>query len=56
MRIPRSTLRTIRKQAQKIKESFKSATRMMPSKITKMEVPIMEKLERMLAQWIEHQH
>jgi hypothetical protein len=54
--IPESILRTIRKQADKIKESCKSAMRMMASKITQIRVPIMEKLERMLARWIEHQH
>jgi predicted aconitase len=55
MGIPKSTLRTIRKQADKIKESCKDA-RMTASKITQIRAPIMEKLERMLAQWIEYQH
>lgn len=29
---------------------------MMARKITQIRAPIMEKLERMLAQWIGHQH
>jgi hypothetical protein len=45
-----------KKQADKIKESCKRATRMTASKITQIRAPIMEKLERMLAQWIEYQH
>jgi transposase-like protein len=47
--ISESTLRTIRNQAEKIKESCKSVTRMTASKITQIRPPIMEKLERMLA-------
>jgi hypothetical protein len=42
--IPESTLRTIRKQADKNKESCKSATRMTASKITQIRTPIIEKL------------
>jgi hypothetical protein len=55
MGIPESTLRTIRKEAEKIKESCKSATRMTASKITQMWVLIMKKLEKVLAQWFEHE-
>jgi hypothetical protein len=44
------------KHNEKIKASCKSATRMMARKITQIRAPIMEKLERMLAQWIGHQH
>ena len=51
-----SMLRSIRNQADKRKESCKSATRMTTAKITQIRAPIMEKLERMLAQWIEHQN
>jgi hypothetical protein len=51
-----STLMSIRNQADKIKESCKSATRMTTAKITQIRAPILEKLERMLAQWIEHQN
>jgi hypothetical protein len=47
-------LRTISKQADNIEGSCKSAVRMMTSKTTQIRVPIMEKLERMLAQWMEH--
>jgi hypothetical protein len=54
--ISESTLRTVRNQAEKIKESCKSATRMTASKITRIRPPIVEKLERMLALWIEHQN
>jgi hypothetical protein len=54
MGIPKSTSRSTRKQADKIKESCESAVRMMASKITQITVPITEKLERMLAQWTEH--
>jgi hypothetical protein len=54
--ISESTLRTIRNQDEKIKESCKGAMRMTASKITQIIPPIMEKLERMLAQWIEHQN
>jgi hypothetical protein len=35
-----------------MKESCKRATRMSTTKLT----PIMEKLERMLVQWIEHEN
>jgi hypothetical protein len=54
--ISESTSRTTRKQADKIKDSCKSATRMTSSKIIQIRAQIMEKLERMLAQWIKHQH
>jgi hypothetical protein len=54
--ISESTLRTTMIQAEKIKESCKSAMRMTASKITQIRPPIMEKLGRMLAQWIEHQN
>jgi hypothetical protein len=54
--IPESTPRTIRKEADKIKESCKSAARMTANKVTQIRTPIMEKLERMLARWIEHLH
>jgi transposase-like protein len=54
MGISESTLRTIRKQADKVKESCKSATRMTASKITQIKASIMEKL-RTFSQWIEHQ-
>jgi hypothetical protein len=47
--ISESTLRTIRNQAEKIKESCKSATRMSTTKITQIRAPVMEKLGRMLA-------
>jgi hypothetical protein len=50
MRIPELTLRTIRKQNDKIKDSFKGTTMMMVSKITQIRAPFMEKLERILAQ------
>jgi hypothetical protein len=49
MGIPGSTLRTIRNEAEKIKESCKSSVRMMASKIVQIRSPIVEKLERMLA-------
>jgi hypothetical protein len=42
--IPKVTLTTIRKQAEKIKERCKSATRMMVNKITQVRVTVMEKL------------
>jgi hypothetical protein len=54
--ISESTLRTVRNQDEKIKESRKGATRMTASKITQIRPPIMEKLERMFAQWTEHQN
>jgi hypothetical protein len=56
MGILESTLRTIRKQAEKITESCKSSMRLLASKVTQIGMPIMEKLEKMLAQWIEHRH
>jgi hypothetical protein len=56
MGIPKSTLRTVRKQADKTKQSCKSAMRMTATKITQIRALIMEKLERMLARWIEHEH
>jgi hypothetical protein len=49
--ISESSLRTIRNQAEK--ESCKSAMRMSTTEITQIRAPIMEKLERMLAQWTE---
>jgi hypothetical protein len=54
MGIPKSTSKTTRKQAEKIKESCKSALRMTASKITQIRAPIMEKMERMLTKWTEH--
>jgi hypothetical protein len=51
-----SSLRAIRKQAEGIKESCKSAMRMMACKVTQIRALIIEKSERMLAQWIEHEH
>jgi transposase-like protein len=42
MGIPRSTLRIIRKQALEVKESCKSAMRIMASKITQIRAPINE--------------
>jgi hypothetical protein len=56
MGIPELTLRTIRKHADKIMESCESAMRMRARKIMQIRVPIMKKLEWMLAQQIEHQH
>jgi hypothetical protein len=56
MGMPESNLSTIRKQAEKIKESNKSATTMTACEITQISKPIMVKLERMLAQWTEKQH
>jgi hypothetical protein len=55
MGIPKSTLRTIRKQVEKIKKSCKSAIRM-TSKTAQIRLPITEKLERMLALWTQYQH
>jgi hypothetical protein len=55
MGILKSTPRIIRKQPEEIKEGCKSAVRMMASKITQIKESVMEKLERMLAQWIVHQ-
>jgi hypothetical protein len=49
MEIPEWTLRTIKKQAEKIKASCKSATRMMASKIIQIRVPIMERKECQLS-------
>ena len=51
-----STLRTVRNQAEKIKECCKSATRMTLKKITQIRAPIIGKMKLMLAQWIEHQN
>jgi hypothetical protein len=45
----------MKKQADEIKEICKSAT-MTNSKITQIRASVMEKLERMLARWIQHQH
>jgi hypothetical protein len=56
MGIPRSTLRIIRKQAVKVKESCKSAMRMIASEITQIGASVIKKLEGMLAQCIKHQH
>nr|CAD7569859.1 unnamed protein product [Timema californicum] len=53
--IPESSLRTIRSQAEKIKECFRSGTRMTACKTTQIRAPIMVELEKRLAQWIEHQ-
>jgi hypothetical protein len=55
MGIPESTSRTVREQDEKIKESCKSAVRMTASKVTQVRVLIVEELEGVLAQWIEHQ-
>jgi hypothetical protein len=46
--IPESTLRTIKKQAEKVMESCKNAERMKASEIEQIRRPTMEKLERML--------
>jgi hypothetical protein len=54
--IPELTLRTMRKQADKIKERCKSEIWMMANTKTDIMVPIMEKLERMLAQWMEQKY
>jgi hypothetical protein len=54
MGILQSTVGIVRKEAEQIKASCKSATRMMGSKITKIRLPLMEKLEGMLTCWIEH--
>jgi hypothetical protein len=56
MENPELTTRIISKQADKIKERCKSATRMTASKIALVRALIIEKLERMLAWWSEHQH
>jgi hypothetical protein len=56
MEIPESTVRTIKTQAEKIKESCKNAMRMTASKIIQTRAPIMKKPERMLAHWTEYQH
>jgi hypothetical protein len=53
---PVSTLRTVRKQAEKIKESRKSGTGMTSGKATQIIAPIVDKLQRMLAEWTEQQH
>jgi hypothetical protein len=42
VRATESTLRSIRNQADKIKESCKSATRMTTAKITQIRAPILE--------------
>jgi hypothetical protein len=42
MGIPKSTLRTTWKQAEKIKKSCRSATRMRAGKVTQIRMPIME--------------
>lgn len=42
--VPESTLRTIRKQADKIMESRKSATRMNAREVTQIRVPSAKKL------------
>jgi hypothetical protein len=48
--ISKSTLSTIRKQADKIRKvANKSVIRIMASKTTQIRVPIMKKLERMVA-------
>jgi cell division ATPase FtsA len=56
MEIPESTVKIVRRHAEKIKVSCKSATRMLASKITQIRELVMKKLERNLAHWIEHQH
>jgi hypothetical protein len=48
--IPKLTLRTTRKQADRIKESCKSAMSVADIKTKQIRVPIMGKLEKMLAQ------
>lgn len=48
VRIPESTFRTIRKQADEIRKSCKSATRMTTSRTTEIGTPVMEKLKRFL--------
>jgi glucosamine 6-phosphate synthetase-like amidotransferase/phosphosugar isomerase protein len=50
MGIPKLTLRTIRKQAEKLKKSCKSAMRITASKIKQIRTLIVEKFERMLLQ------
>ncbi|XP_019378456.1 PREDICTED: CENPB DNA-binding domain-containing protein 1-like [Gavialis gangeticus] len=50
-----STLHTIRDNEEKIKESCKSATRLSTACVSLTRSAIMEKMERMLTMWIEHQ-
>lgn len=54
--IPELSLRTIRKEADKIKERCESVTRITASKFTQIRAPILDKLERMLLRWTAHQH
>jgi hypothetical protein len=49
MKISELTLRTIRKHTDRIKESCKTAMRMMASMATQIRMLIMKKFERMLA-------
>lgn len=49
MGIPESTLGTVRKEAEKIKAICKSALRMIASRNTQIRVPIIEKLQGMIA-------
>lgn len=44
MGIPESTLRTVRKQADKIQESCSSAAKMTASKSTEIRIPIMRRM------------
>jgi hypothetical protein len=54
MGIPETTLKTARKQGGKRKEICRSATRTTASKVAQIRAPIMEKLERKLAERVEH--
>jgi hypothetical protein len=56
MGIFESASRITRKPAEKIKENCNISMRMMANEITQIKAPIVEKLEKMLTQWIEHQH
>uniref|UniRef100_A0A8C4Q849 Uncharacterized protein n=2 Tax=Eptatretus burgeri TaxID=7764 RepID=A0A8C4Q849_EPTBU len=51
-----STLRTIRNSAEKIKESARCGTSVSATKTSYARSSIMEKMERMLSTWIEHQN
>jgi hypothetical protein len=53
--IPESTLRTVTKEVDKIKEGCRTSGGMTASKIIQRRAPIVEKLERMPERWVEHQ-
>lgn len=54
--IPQLTLRNIRKKAENVKESCRSAIRVMASKITQMRELILEKLKGILARRVGHKY